>query len=53
MLRDKYRTRQSQVLCLSQDKPPSAVFYMHTSTGSALSVILYFQSQASSRVVAI
>ena len=41
--RDKYSTRRSRVLYLSRDMPPSAVFFVHTSSGGALSVILYFE----------
>ena len=41
--RDKLSTRQSRVLCLSQDMPPSAVFFVHTSSGGALNGILYFE----------
>ena len=43
MLRDKYSTRQSRVLYFSRDTSPSAVFFVHTSTGSALGGILYFE----------
>ena len=52
---DKYSMRRSRLLYLSQDKsPPSAVFFAHTSTGSALGGILYFElllSQYSSRAI--
>ena len=41
--RDKYSTRQSRVLYLSQDTSLSAAFFVHTSTGSALGGILYFE----------
>jgi len=40
--RDSYSTRGSQVLYDSQDTHPSAVFFIHTSIGDALSDILYF-----------
>ena len=43
MLRDKYSMKQSQVLYLSQDTSPSAVFFVHMSTGSALGGILYIE----------
>ena len=41
--RDKYSTRQSRVLYLSRDTSSSAVFFVQTSTGSALGGILYFE----------
>ena len=41
--RDKYSTRQSQVLYLSWDTSLSAVFFVQMSTGSALGDILYFE----------
>ena len=44
MSRDKYSTRRSRVLYLSRDTSPSAVFFIQTSTGSALGGILYFES---------
>ena len=43
VLRDKYSTRQSRVLYLSQDTSLSAVFFAQTSIGSALGGILYFE----------
>ena len=44
MSRDKYSTRQSRVLYLSQDTdPPSAIFFRQTSKGGALIDILYFR----------
>ena len=42
MLRDKYSTRQSRVLYLSQDTSLSAIFFVYMSKGSALGGILYF-----------
>jgi len=42
VLRDLYSTRRSQVLYDSQDTHPSAVFFIYTSMGGALSDILYF-----------
>ena len=42
VLRDKYSTRRSRVLYLFRDTSLSAVFFIHTSTGSALGGILYF-----------
>ena len=42
MSRGYYSMRQSQVLYLPRHPPTSAVFFVHTSIGSALSVILYF-----------
>ena len=39
VLRDKYSMRQSRVLYLSQDMPSSVVFFIHTSSGGALSGI--------------
>jgi len=42
MSRDYYSTRQSRVLYDSWDMHRSAVFFIHTSIGSALSDILYF-----------
>ena len=41
--RDKYSMRQSRVLYLSRDTSLSAVFFIQTSTGSALGGILYFE----------
>ena len=41
--RDKYSTRQSRVLYLSQDMSPSAVLFVQTSKGSALGGMLYFE----------
>ena len=41
--RDKYSMRQSQMLYLSRDMSPSAVFFIQTSKGSALGGILYFE----------
>ena len=41
--RDKYSTRRSRVLYLSRDTSPSAVFFVQTSKGSALSGILYLE----------
>ena len=43
MSRDKYSRRQSRVLYLPRDTSPSAVFFVQTSKGSALSGILYFE----------
>ena len=43
MLRDKYTTRGSQVLYLSQDTSLNAVFFIHMSTGSTITGILYFE----------
>ena len=43
MSRDKYSRRRSRVLYLSRDTSPSAVFFVQTSKGSALSGILYFK----------
>ena len=43
MSRDKYSTRQSLVLYLSQDMSPGAVFFVQMSKGSALGGILYFE----------
>ena len=40
---DKYSMRRSRVLYLSRDTPPSAIFFVHTSLGGALSGILYFE----------
>ena len=40
--RDLYNTRLRLVLYDSRDTHPSAVFFMHTSIGGALSDILYF-----------
>ena len=40
--RDKYSTRQSQVLYLSRDTSPSAVFFVQTNTDSSSDGILYF-----------
>ena len=37
MLRDKYSIKQSRVLYLSQNISLSAVFFVHTRTGSAIS----------------
>jgi len=42
MPRDPYSMRQSQVLHLPQETHQSAVFFVHTSKGGALSDILYF-----------
>ena len=43
MARNKYSTRQSRVLYLSQDTSLSAVFFIQTNKGSALGGILYFE----------
>ena len=43
MSSDKYSTRRSGVLYLSQDTSPSAVFFVQTSKGSALGGTLYFE----------
>ena len=41
--RDKYSKRQSRVRYLPRDMSLSAVFFVQTSTGSALGGILYFR----------
>ena len=43
MLRDKYSTRQCQVLYLSFGMPLSAVYFVHMRLGGTLSSILYFE----------
>ena len=41
--KDKYSTRQSQVLYLPWDMPSSALFFVHMSSSGAMSGVLYFE----------